>query len=469
MACVQPLGPGFRFSGRQTEIRVSAVTTEQLHIRVVDHFANVGDRPLRSLEVRLPEGPNSGIQTVRMTSNANEISPEHTSDLDRRRMRAAIDPEWKQLQAREIVTEWDLKPEPSARGAVATSAAAFYMVDQTALPLWQPPSGVFTKGGPNPQYETLTVIAPADFRILAPGTPVKNKNAAAASQAGRSFQMNPVEDFLPFVVAGRYNEQIVNTRQGAVSFWTFRPLDAQQAKTAAARLSSSARAFTDFFGSASNGRTILHVAEAPGELPSEFGDGHDPGGASFPNGILLDSHAFAQGLSDEAVLELAEYNFAQTWFGWRVRPLPEAQILMGRGIGLFGVVIAAEARGQDQRGRMIGSLLDRYENARGIAADRRLIMLPPQYTNAERDSTGYKAALFFIALEDLCGHDNLRAAFKSIVKARANDDVGYKELRSAVEFASQRDLSEMFRDWLFRPGIPEDFRARYVTMRSGSQ
>src|SRR4029077_10629241 len=114
------------------------------------------------------------------------------------------------------------------------------------------------------------------------------------------------------------NEQIVNTRQGAVSFWTFRPLDAQQAKTAGARLSSSARAFTDFFGSASNGRTILHVAEAPGELPSEFGDGHDPGGASFPNGVLLDSHAFAQGLSDEGVLELAEYNLAQTWFGWRV-------------------------------------------------------------------------------------------------------------------------------------------------------
>jgi hypothetical protein len=461
-ACVQPLGPGFRFSGREAEIRVPPASADELHIRVVDRFYNVGDRPLRSLEVRLPEGPNSETQTVRMTAGGKEISPEHNSDMDRRRMRAAIDPEWKQLQPREIVTEWDLKPEPSARGAVATTAAAFYIVDMTALPLWQAPSGVFTKGGPDPADEILTVYAPADFRILAPGMPVRNKNAPAGSQAARSFHINPLEDFPHFVVAGRYNEQIVNTRQGAVSFWTFRPLDAQQAKTAAARLASSARAFTDFFGPASKGNTVIHLVEAAGELPAEFGDGHDPGGASFPNGVLLDSHALAQGLSDEAVLELAEYKLAQTWFGWRVRPLPEAQILMGRGIGLFGVLIAAEARGQDQRGRMIGSLLQRYDEARRIAADRRLILLPPEYTNAERNSTGYKAALFLVALEDLCGHDNLRAAFKTIIKARANDTVGYKELRSAAEFTSQRDLAEMFRLWLFQPGIPEDFRARYT-------
>ena len=254
-----------------------------------------------------------------------------------------------------------------------------------------------------------------------------------------------------------------------MSFWTFRPLDAQQARTAAARLSSSARALTDFFGPASKEKTIPHIAEAVGELPSEFGDGHDPGGASFPNGVLLDSHAFAQGLSDEAVLEFAEFELAQTWFGWRVRPLPEAQILMGRGVGLFGLVIAAEARGQDQRRRMIGTLLDRYDEARSISADKRVLEPPSEYTNAERNSTGYKAALFFVALEDLCGHDNLRAAFRSIVKARANDDVGYEELRSAAEFASRRDLAEMFRVWLIRPGIPDDFRARYANMRSGSQ
>jgi hypothetical protein len=403
-----------------------------------------------------------------MTANGKDISPEHSSDLDQRMMRAAFNPAWEQQQPREIVTEWDLTPEASARGAVAASATAFYIADATALPLWQAPSGVFTQGGPVPVDETLTVSVPADFRVLAPGKPEKSKNPPIGSLLKQSFHIKPLEDFLPFVVAGRYEEQVVPARQGAVSFWTFQPLDAQRARTVSARLSSSARALTDFFGPASKGKPIIHIAEAPGELPSEFGEANEAGGTSFPYGVLLDSRSFAQGVSNEDVLELAEYELAQTWFGWRVRPLPKAQILMGSGVGLFSLVIAAEARGQDQRGRMIGSLLERYDAARRIAADHRLLEPPSGYSRAERISTGYKAALFFVALEDLCGHDQLRAAFRDIVRARANSDVGYEDLRAAVESASRRDLAGMFRAWLIRPGIPDDFRARYGNPRGAN-
>ena len=322
---MQPLGPGFLFAGRQTEIRVPAGPPERLHIRVVDHFDNVGDRPLRSLEVRLPEGPGFGAQNVRMTADGKDVSPEHSSDLDRRMMRAAFDPAWEQQKPREIVTEWDLTPEAFARGTVAASATAFYIADATALPLWQPPSGVFTQGGSVPLDETLTVSVPGDFRVLAPGKPEKSKNPLIGNLVTQSFHIKPLEDFLPFVVAGRYEEQVVPARQGAVSFWTFQPLDAQLARTASARLSSSARALTDFFGPASKGRAVIHLAQAPGELPAEFGEANEAGGTSFPYGVLLDSRSFAKGVSSEDVLELAEYELAQTWFGWRVRPLPEAE------------------------------------------------------------------------------------------------------------------------------------------------
>src|ERR1039458_3744513 len=73
--CVQPLGPGYRFAARQTEIRASAAAPERLHIRVVDHFDNVGNLPLRSLEVRLPERSNYASQNVRMTIDGQEVSP----------------------------------------------------------------------------------------------------------------------------------------------------------------------------------------------------------------------------------------------------------------------------------------------------------------------------------------------------------------------------------------------------------
>jgi hypothetical protein len=460
-SCVQPLGPGFRFSDRQTEIRAvaGAPLGAELHVRVVDHFENVGDRPLPSMEARFPAGPTFGPRNLRVTINGREVSPQPASGSDSRLMRTPFDPAWEQLQQREVITELDLMPESPGRGTVASSATAFYIADETALPLWQPPSGAFVRGGPVPQMETLTVIGPRDFRVLAPGKPLKP--AADGNLIAHRFRIQPQMDFLPYVVAGRYQEQMVQTPQGKVSFWTFQSLGVQQAQTAAGRLAASMKAFEDFFGPAAKSKTVIRIVEAPGDLPAEFGEPGDAGGASFPEGVLFDHRAFAQGVANESVLELAEYELARTWFGWRVRPSPEAQILMGRGAGLFGLVVAAEARGQDQRRRMVAFLLDRFDESKRTAADRQLLEPPVGYSRAERISTGYRAGLFFVALEDLCGRDNLRAAFRNMLQARANDDVAHEDLKAAAEAASGRELAEMFRAWLNHPGIPDDFRARY--------
>jgi hypothetical protein len=463
-SCVQPLGPGFRFIDRQTEIRAvsDAPRGALLHIRVVDRFDNAGDRSLRSMEVRLPEGPTFGAQNLRLTVDGREVSPERVNEADLRLMRAPFDPVWEQHQPREIITEWDLMPEPAGRGTVAASAEAFYVADETALPLWQAPSGVFPSGGPDPIESNLTVVAPPDFRVLAPGKPLKP--GAAGNLVAHRFKIRPNEGFLPYVVAGRYLELNTRAPQGEVTFWTLQPLDAQQARTAAARLASSMRAYTDFFGPASKGKTAAHIVEAPGDLPAEFGEPGDAGSGSFPGGALLDRRALTQGVANESILELAEYELARTWFGWRVRPSPEAQILMGRGVGLFGLTVAAEGRSPDERRRMVAFLLDRYDESRRAAADRRLLEPPAGYSRAERISTGYRAALFFVALEDVCGRDNLRAAFQRIVRARGGDEVAYEDLRAAVEAAAQRDLAEMFRAWLNHSGIPDEFRARYSNL-----
>jgi aminopeptidase N len=91
---------------------------------------------------------------------------------------------------------------------------------------------------------------------------------------------------------------------------------------------------------------------------------------------------------------------------------------------------------------------------------------PAGYSRAERISTGYRAGLFFVALEDLCGHDNLRTALRDILHDRAESDTGYEELRAAAESASGKDLAEMFRKWLVEPGIPQEFRSRYQNVSS---
>ena len=358
----------------------------------------------------------------------------------------------------------DLLPNSTGRGTVGVSPDAFFIADQGVLPLWQPPSGLFAKGGTTPIQESLTVFAPPDFRVIAPGKPRKTR--AERNPMAHTFQIQPNTDFPPFVVAGRYREQVVRESKISVSFWTVAAAEPGRVQTAARRISSSVQTFTDFFGPEDAGDNAIRIVEAPGDLPGEFGDSSEPGGASFPGGALLDRRIFTQDFTGERILMLAEYELAQTWFGWRVRPTPEARLLMGRGAALFAVVVAAEGRGPDERARVIADLLNRYDASRSIAADKSLLESTAEYSPPERISTGYRAALFFVALEDLCGHDSLRAALRDVIRARANDTVGYEELRAATETACHRDLAETFRTWINVAGIPGDFRARYANARN---
>jgi hypothetical protein len=94
----------------------------------------------------------------------------------------------------------------------------------------------------------------------------------------------------------------------------------------------------------------VRIVELPPASPGAA-DGEGIISASFPHGVLLDGRTIAQGISSEPVLELAEYELASSWFGWRTRASLESKIVLERGIGLFAVVRAAEARGGEGKGR----------------------------------------------------------------------------------------------------------------------
>jgi hypothetical protein len=459
--CVHPLGPGFRFMDRRAEIRQVPDGSSQIRIRVVDQMENSGDRLLHSLEMRLPPERVLRAQDLTVIVDGRESSPQLVSERDPRLRRVRFSPAWEQGQSREIVTEWSVAPGTSASGNVAASAAAFYLADATALPLWQAPPGIFTRGGPDAIKRSLTVLVPPDFRVLGPGKLERTRREG--DHIAYFFRKRKNRMFMPFVVAGRYQQLVLRSARDSVSYWTFQSLDPQQAESATARLASSMRAFADYFGSDSKGKTMIHIVEAPGELPSVFGQPGSPGGTSFPGGVLLDRRGWEQGISSEPVLELAEVELARTWFGWRVRPETSAQLLMGRGAQLFGLVVAAEARAEDQRRQMVSSLLEGYDEARRTAPDQPLLGPPGGYSPAQRLSTGYKAALFFVALEDVCGRENFRAALTHLVRALGGSEAGAEEFRAAAEAASGRNLAEMFRVWIGHPGIPEDFRARYTS------
>ncbi len=80
----------------------------------------------------------------------------------------------------------------------------------------------------------------------------------------------------------------------------------------------------------------------------------------------------------------------------------------------------------------------------------------------QRRIAAAKTALFFIALEDTDGEAPVRAGLAEVVALLRGKEVGYDDLRAAVEHGTGKNLDASFRLWLYSKGIPQDFRDRYA-------
>jgi len=463
--CAVPLGAGFHLDAREIQIRSQPSDPPVLHVLVSDRFANIGNRPLDSLVVAMPAGSTFGLSNLRANVDGEDAEPDLLSDSSAAAQlyRVPFDPAWPDgapSRMHSVVLEYDLAPAAGGRGTMGLATMSFHVADHSAFPLWQAPPGVFSKGKPDAQRTILRVLAPADDLVAASGTEVGNRHPT--QEGDRLFRIARGDPY-PFVVAGRYQEKEIAVPGPNVVFWTLAPLDPDAAQSLASRLANARGAYERFFGRGPGvADARLRVVETQESLPAEFGASDDPGGASFPGGVLLDARAFSAGLSSEPVLELAEYELARSWFGWIVRPDPTAQILLGRGAGLYAVTLAARARGgESARDAAVSDLLRRYEAARERAADRPLLDPATGYPHEQRVASGYKAALFFVALEERAGTEPLRRAMHRIFRDMAGNVVGAAELRSAVEGETHQSFAEFFRVWLNQPGIPAAFLAAH--------
>jgi hypothetical protein len=72
-----------------------------------------------------------------------------------------------------------------------------------------------------------------------------------------------------------------------------------------------------------------------------------------------------------------------------------------------------------------------------------------------------KGFLLFYALRDRVGADPFQKAMRHMLFARRQRGFDLSDLISAVEEESHQDVGPFVRQWIKRPGVPDDFRARY--------
>jgi aminopeptidase N len=72
-----------------------------------------------------------------------------------------------------------------------------------------------------------------------------------------------------------------------------------------------------------------------------------------------------------------------------------------------------------------------------------------------------KSFLFFYALQDRYGREAFRHAIRYMLAARQGSGFDLDDFIASFEAETHQNIAEFIRLWMKRPGVPDDFRARY--------
>jgi hypothetical protein len=142
---------------------------------------------------------------------------------------------------------------------------------------------------------------------------------------------------------------------------------------------------------------------------------------------------------------------------------------MTEGLSDYAVIVIDEARhGDSARSERVLRFLLEYDNACKEAVEKPLIAVTTRDPVEQRRIALAKAPLFFIALEDAYGEEPVRRGLTQVLTLLRGQTVGYPDIRAALETATNKDLTPMFRVWVYKTGIPDEFRRKYEGAKTGN-
>ncbi len=461
-SCGAPLAPGYRAIKESCQVRFVPGDPPALRIAAHYKFENSGTSDLTFVDVVLPNQRSFGRQDLQVTVNGSQVTPSDLSKGDQysqtNLFRLPLDPPWARKQTRDLSIEYAFR-SPANRGPrITLDKDDFHLGSQGWFPQFQPPKHLMARAPSRPDHTDYTIRVPADFLVLARGTPKGQKKVG--SEIEYRFELSN-NDLPPFVVAGRYMRGPAGRDPQSASFWTIQPLKGDPAP-AEQEITSAWRTLETVFGPLDKNVAAPHIVESAqlrGSAQSEEGPA---AAAAFPGGAIVNPAALDLGVDSSQFLDIVSHALAHNWFGDELAPTPDAALGMGEGLPEYATIVIDEARNGPaaRRDRILG-YLQRYEEARKQANETPLGLTMLTDPIAQRRIALAKAPLFYIELEDICGEAPMRSGLAHLVALLRGQEIGYDDLRSALEQATNRDLAKPFRVWLNEKGIPQDFLDRY--------
>jgi hypothetical protein len=461
-ACTVSLAPAYRITKESHEIQFVSGQTPGLKVLASYTVENYGTGDLAGLSVQLPNKERYGVANLLIKVNGSEITPQLSAGAQTEEssmFRIPFDPAWSPTQRREITIQYAFSPTEGSNPQIALAATSFHLVSSAWFPSLQPPNHALSSSPASPVRIAYSVRIPADFLLLAPGKQSGRKKNGGEVEHRFELRKN---DPAPYVVAGRYVDSSPKRSQNGVAFWTVEALKEDTAPVEE-QIASALSILEKTFGSPEKSSFVPHLVESA-RLPATGED--EPSAIPFPGGALVNSQAMALGIDSANFAKLVLIALAHNWFGG----YPSASSVIGVSEGLpeYALVVIDETRhGQTARQERVTAFLQEYDNACKEAVEKPLVSVTMRDPIEQRRIALAKAPLFYLALEDVYGEESVRRGLAQVVSILHGEEVGYQDIRAALENVTNKDFAPIFRTWLYKPGIPAEFREKYQGPAAG--
>lgn len=451
--CVASLGPGYTIE--KQEIRVQFVAAPEPRIRVEAEYSlkNTGNWPLNELELRLPGRRRFHFDEPHATWDATAISTGISSGHVRNALIMLPQP-WTMSARHTLHLSIEYLPATSGETALSFSSDAFFLPAEGWSPELLPARGLFATGGVPPKKWDLSVQVPEGFLVHTSGQKAKSsrrngETIVLASQGSK--------DHYPFVIAGRYASAQIGAEKEKIILWTRKPQEAAGLRGVSDALARTIEAYDSVFGARSKDASTTWIVECPvtagcftnlnATTAELLGEEKESVSAEMvsPDTMMVD---LGGGMPKLAVA--AAPSLAASWLGYAQSPGFYEQEPPLSALPAFAASIGREAaEGTDSRAETI----------------RRALQLIPEKAAAGRLEEPVvvraKSFLFFYALQDRYGREVFRKAIIHMLQARKERGLELSDLIAAFDQETSQNAAEFVRIWMKRPGVPEEFRARY--------
>jgi hypothetical protein len=449
--------PNYRIDKAAVRIEFTPRQSPELHLRASYTLENYGTSVLPFIDVMLPNQTRFGMRNLLVkvdgqNVNSGQIS-EGSPEARTSKFRVPFDPGWNPRERRDLVIEYNFSAEANAEISGALAAASFYLVSPGWLPVLQPPSHVLSSTPAIPEGTAYSVEVPTDFLVLASGKPRGRKKDRGSMKY--QFELRK-DDPAPYVVAGRYVETPSSRQKNSVGLWTFEPLKGDPAGVEK-QIASVSDILQKNFGPLEKNSSVVRIVEFAGASSDVTSE---PQAVTFPAGVLFSSRAMAAGIESPSFSKLISSALARSWFANISGP--DSPLGISEGLPEYAeAVVDVSPNGQTSRRDLVSRFLQEYKNACKEAVEKPLISTTKQDPSERRRIALAKAPLFFVALEDAYGEEPVRRGLTQVLTLLRGQNVGYPDIRAALENVTNKDLTPMFRIWIYKTGIPDEFREKY--------